>query len=174
MNFMKSSIQYILAAITLTFLFSSCIKDDIEKLGDKGTPFVSFQEGPERVQYISAFEGDKMVDLFTIIRDEVSSSAVNQTFTVTLIESAEALDNFNDENETEYEPIAESSFTLVSDAIQAIGGGQYKVTFAPGVTNVPFTIEINSGTWDFEGTHALFFTLSDPNGKKSSRAKEKS
>lgn len=166
MKFMKSNIKYVLAALSFTFFFSSCIKDDVEKLGDKGTPFVSFQEGPERVQYISAFEGDKMVDLFTIIRDEVSSAAVNQAVTVTITESAAGLDNFNEENETEYEPIAESSFTLVSDAIQALGGGQYKVTFAPGVTNVPFTIKINSGTWDFEGTHALFFTLSDANGKK--------
>lgn len=163
---MKNNRKYLLAILSIALIFSSCIKNDFVKLGDTGTPRVSFQEAPGGIQYLSAFTGTKNVDLFTLIRDEVSSSAVNQSYTVTISISAAGLTTYNTENGTDYLQLAESSFTPVPGlGITAKGGGQYDVTFAPGVTNIPFSITINSATWNFAGVNAAYFTIANANGK---------
>ncbi|MBS1634075.1 MAG: hypothetical protein JST10_16040 [Bacteroidetes bacterium] len=169
---MKLSIKYFLTILSAAFIFTSCIKNDVVKLGDKGTPRVRIQEAPDQLQYLSPFTGDKVVDLFTLIRDEVSNSAINQPLTITLTTSSTGLDAFNTANGTDYLELLPSSFTIVpGKGIEAKGNGQYAVTFAPGVSNLTFSITINSSTWDFSGINALDFSITNSAGKEIATGK---
>lgn len=170
---MKLNTKYFLVFLSSVFVLSACIKNDVKKLGDSGTPRVSFQEAPYRLQYISTFTGEKIMDLFTMIRDEVSSSAANQSYTITITTNSDSLDNYNTANGTDFEPLNESAFSVVTGlGIESQGSGKYKVTFAPGVTNIPFSIKINSATWNFSAKNGLYFILSDPNGKEIKSGKQ--
>ncbi len=169
---MKLSIKYFLTILSAAFIFTSCIKNDVVKLGDKGTPRVRIQEAPDQLQYLSPFTGDKVVDLFTLIRDEVSNSAINQPLTITLTTSSTGLDAFNTANGTDYLELLPSSFTIVpGNGIEDKGNGQYAVTFAPGVSNVAFSVKINSSTWNFAGINALDFSITNSAGKEIAAGK---
>lgn len=170
---MKFNIKYFIALLGLAVAFSSCIKDDVEPLGDKGTPMVSIQESPERVLYFSPFTGTKDIDLFTVIRDEVSSSAVNQSFSVTIAIDEALLDEYNEENETEFELLPDDVGQVVTGkGVESKGNGEYTVTFGPGITNVPFTVRVSGDLWDLAKTYGVFFTIKDSQGKTIKSGKD--
>lgn len=158
--------KIITGLFVLATFFASCIKGEVDPIGDAGTPMVNFSESPSRVQYFAPFEDSKLVDLVTIRRDEIRSSDVDQSYTLTIVADAAALDAYNEEHDTHFEALPDSIYTLVAGkGVVAKEAGVYEVTFQPGVTAIPLTVNIDGSKWDVSKTYGFYFVFKDLNGK---------
>jgi Domain of unknown function (DUF1735) len=159
----KKSMKYKFLNLTALFalvitLFMSCIKDDIQELGDSGHTFIKFQEAPENKLYFSPFTNIDTLDLFSTRKDANSSSSFNTPTTVTLTSMPELIDTFNYNNNSSFEPLPDSLFTLLNAAFTKTATG-YTVNFASGDFARDFTIALNGAKWNVSHTYALAFSL---------------
>lgn len=161
------NLHLLMAILGITMLFSSCIKDDLVKLGDTGTSRVKISESPTNIQYFSPFSGKKIIDLGTIRRDAVSESDVNQALTVTVVNKKDSIDAYNDAEGTSFEPIPTTLYTLITDrGVTKVNDSTYQITFAPGVTAVPISISVDGDKWDLLKTYGMYFKFADVGGKE--------
>lgn len=157
--------SYLFFIGVVTFLLTSCREEgDYQKLGNEGTTFVKILESPEKKLFFSPFSDVKLVDLFSIRKDAPTPSELNQPLTVVLTLTPDKIDEYNEENGTNYEPLPDSLYTLV-DYIQK-NGDVYTIDFAPGEFAKEFSINLNGAKWDLTRTYAIAFALTDVSGKK--------
>jgi len=161
-------LNFLLGSLVLSAALSSCIKNKVTELGDKGTSRVRLAEAPDNVQYFSPFSNVKTVQLITVRRDAVSQSDVNQPLTVKLTAIADSIDVYNAATGQTFEQLPDSLFTLVAGQGVTRSGNVYTVTFDPGVTAVTIPIAVNGAKWDLTHTYGLYFKITDAGGKQIS------
>lgn len=157
--------NFLIGALGLSVVFSSCIKNDVKELGTAGTARVKLGEAPENVQFFSPFSDVKTVHLITVRRDEVSQAGVDQPLTVKLTNVTDSIDAYNAAEGTSFEPLPDSLFTLIQGKGVTRSGNVYTVTFQPGETAVTIPIALNGAKWDLSHTYAMYFKITDPGGK---------
>ncbi|GAB3011416.1 hypothetical protein GCM10027051_12240 [Niabella terrae] len=138
----------------------------MDELGNAGSPMIGLGEVPDNIQYFAPYEGNKNIDLFTLRREEVSNAGVNQTVKATIVINSDSLDAYNEANETNFSALPDSIYTLVTGkGVEEVADGIYEITFQPGVTAVPFTVNVNGSKWDLSQTYGFYFVLQDAGGK---------
>lgn len=161
---MRKNLKYFMIA-ALAFMVASCIKNDYTKLGTTGTSSVRLGETPENILFFSPFSNVENIDLITVRRDEVSAADVNKSLTITVANRPDSIDAYNDENDQNYETMPDSLYTLITSGGVTQTGNNYSVTFAPGVTAVTISIQLNGAKWDVSHSYAFYFVISDAGGK---------
>lgn len=169
---MKFKFLNLLALFGITsLLLTSCIKDDVKELGDAGSTFVKILEAPEKPLYFSPFTDVRKVDLFSVRRDANSSGELNSNATVKLTLNEALIDEYNDENNTNYELLPDSLYTLVDPSMK-LSATEYAVNFGSGDFAKEFTINLNGAKWDIAHTYAMAFNITDSAGKKLTDGKD--
>lgn len=143
-----------------SLLLSSCIKDDVQELKNEGDTFLKFQEAPEKIHYFSPFTDVKTVDLFSLRKDANSNASLKTPAKVTITLNPGLIEDYNDENGTNFKVMPDSIYTLTNTAFQKVGNG-YTVDFAGDDFAQDFTIRLNGAKWDIANTYALGFTITD-------------
>ena len=161
---MRKNIKYFMIA-ALALMVASCIKNDYTKLGTTGTARVRLGETPDNILFFSPFSNVENIDLITVRRDEVSAADVNKSLTITVANRPDSIDAYNDENDQNYETMPDSLYTLITSGGVTQTGNNYSVTFAPGVTAVTISIQLNGAKWDVSHSYAFYFVISDAGGK---------
>jgi hypothetical protein len=155
----------------VSFLFTACIKNNVVELKEQGTTFLKFLESPANPIFFEPFSDTKEVSLFSLRRDAHSNASLNTSFTVTVRVDTAAITAYNDDNDTEFEVLPDSLYTLGA-GITKTGNLTYQMTFQPGEAAKEFTINLNGGKWDFSNKYAMSFVIQDPGGVTISSGKE--
>jgi len=141
-------------------LTTSCIKDDAPGAGTAGTARIKIAEGPRQSIFFAPFLDTKTFDLFSLRRDEVSSAGISQEVTVTLLADTAGVTAYNDENETEYEALPDSLYTVVGQGVTK-NGNEIKITLpAKGIGN-ELTIAMDGSKWDVTHKYAMLYRIVD-------------
>ncbi|SDF73260.1 BT_3987 domain-containing protein [Mucilaginibacter sp. P25] len=169
---MKKNIfnKYLLVAcIGSAIAFSGCRKETIaDKVGgqamDNGKSFVGFPDGLEQQHFFDPFTNIKTVDVFSIKRDAKSAADLQKDQTVVLKAIPDAIDKYNENNDTEYELLPTSLYTISSTKVTAGTSGNLNAKFAPGDFQNYFTIKLNGSKFDLTKKYALAYIISDAAG----------
>lgn len=161
---MKSNFKYLLMVVALGFLTQSCIKDEVTALGDAGISLVKFQDGPEQSLFYQPFTTSKKIKLFDLRRDAQSSTELQTSRTITLVEAPELIDAYNKENGTSFEVLPSSIYSLVADPSIVKSGNKVTVNFGAGDFVKNFYINLDGSKWDLSKKFAVAFKVTDVNG----------
>ncbi len=160
----RKILGFVLFSLTLSVLFTSCIEDDYEELGNKGQTFVKILEQRENALFFSPFESVVRVNLFSLRRDVHSKAALNEAKTVTLVAAPELIEEYNEENNANFVWLDEDVFSWAENpSIQETANG-LTVTFAPGEFSKEFDIMLNGSAWDAAVTYAVAYKIADTQG----------
>lgn len=160
----RKLLTFLLASLSTLGLFTSCIEDEVEELGDQGQTFVKIAEAPEKKFFFSPFTDTKKLDLFSVRRDANSEAALNTPKTVTLVPSADMIEHYNEENHESFELLPEEAYTISNAAVQKSGNG-YNFAFNNGDFAQDFAITLDGSKWtDLGKKYALAFKVQDANG----------
>jgi len=158
-------IKYITGFVLAGILFTSCIKDDEPSLGTKGNPFVKILEAPENNLFFTPFSSVDTVDLFSLRREEVSSTAMAEAKTVQLIIDTAAITEYNEANGTNYELLPDSLYTLVGSD-NSVSGLSVSMTIPTDAISSEFYVTLNGSKWDLTHKYALPVVITDSAGSK--------
>ncbi|MBL0302341.1 MAG: DUF1735 domain-containing protein [Cytophagaceae bacterium] len=187
---MKKHFVKILVAFVLPFFATSCIEDNLVKLTDQGSMFIStYFPGKEKKAtaeeleekpienkyrstanklYFSPFKEVKKVDLLNIRRNVPSEAVLQTSTTVKLIEAPEILDTYNEENETNFEWLPSSIFNLSDNPGVTVAGKEVTINFGSGDFAKDLTINLDGSKWDLAKKYAVAYKITDTgNGKLS-------
>lgn len=153
---MKNFIYLFSSLVLLTGI--ACTKK-LEDLNDKGQTVIKFAEAPENKLFFSPFNSVKPISLFNLRRDVANQGALNTSAKIKLRENATLLAEYNHDNNTNYEMLPDSLYTL-SDPGARIAD-QFIVTFAPNEFAKDFVIQLNGAKWDLSKKYALPLSISD-------------
>lgn len=160
-KFLKS---IMLLAITST-VATSCIKNKVEPLGDKGTTMVKFFEGGSfSVKPMEILPTLENLELAELRRDANSESSLNSAVEITFTNSQEALDAYNTENDAEYEFLPDDAYTVVTSGGISVSGTSWKAAFAPGDFAKSIAISLDKSKLDFSKSYAFAFKILDGGG----------
>lgn len=151
----------IVLGIALAVVFSSCIKEEYEGIGDKGTSFAKFSESPENVIFLSPFSDKRKVTMFTVTRDVKSNADLQRPGTITIKYRPDLVDEYNEEHETDYEAMPADIYTLVNESF-AKNGDEYTVNYDAGEFAQTFSIEIDGTKFDASKKYAFVMEITDP------------
>jgi hypothetical protein len=163
-------IKYLLVAgIASVTIFSSCRKETAaDKVGgqaaNNGISFVGFPDGLEQQHFFDPFTNIKTVDVFSIKRDAKSAADLQKDQTVVLKSIPDAITKYNDNNDTEYELLPTSLYTISSTKVTAGASGNLNAKFAPGDFQNYFTIKLDGSKFDLTKKYALAYIISDAAG----------
>lgn len=155
----------------LALAFSSCIKKDITPLTDEGNTFIKFNEAPVNTLFFSPFTDVKKVDLFSLRRDANSSAELQTSNSITLKRDDAMVDNYNNENGTDFEILPDSLYSIANAAYTA-SGGNYTASFSPGDFAEEFTINLNGAKWDLSKKYAMGFRIMNADGRAITTGKD--
>ncbi len=136
----------------------ACTKK-LEDLGDKGQTVVKFAEAPENKLFFTPFSSIQPITLFNIRRDVHNQGALGLSAKIKLRENMTLLAEYNHNNNSNYEMLPDSLYTL-SDPGSRIPEG-FVVSFAPKEFAKDFVIRLNGAKWDLSKKYALPLSISD-------------
>lgn len=163
-------IKYLLVAgIASVAFFSGCRKETAaDKIGgqaaNNGKTLVGFPTGMENTTFFDPFTDLKTVDIFSIKKDAKDNADLmkSNNFVVSLLPGA--IDNFNENNDTNYELLPASFYTVVSAPDLSISGNNYTFKFTNGDFQKTFSIKIDGSKLDLSKTYALPYKLTNSDG----------
>lgn len=170
---MKTIYGYLIGFFAATFLLAGCVKDsfDGEPMGDAGTTFVSFNEGPESVVYLTPFSDTRNVDIFKIAKNAHSNATLNTPVTVSIKAAPEVIEEYNEENEETYEFLPADIYSVANPAFSASGDG-FNVSFQPGDLEQVYTIALDGSKFDLEKKYAVAYIITESGGFPASAQKD--
>ena len=163
MKTLHKKIESIIGLVLLAIVAVSCLPET-QSMGDAGQTLIKITPTSGfAVSALDPINTPQSQVLFELRRDVHSEAALNTQTTVELIfdASGSILDAFNDDNDTEFEPLPTSLHTTTP----ALTGGKMTITFAPGeniksiMVNVP-----NAFNFDFSKQYALAYTIGTVTG----------
>ncbi|WPV01132.1 DUF1735 domain-containing protein [Mucilaginibacter sp. cycad4] len=166
----KNILKYLfLAGIVTAVAVSGCRKETAaDKVGgqamDNGKSFIGFPDGLEQAHFFDPFTDIKTVDVFSIKRDAKSSADLQKDQTIILKALPAAIDKYNENNDTEYELLPTSLYTISSAKVTADGSGNLTAKFPPGDFQNYFTIKLNGAKFDLTKKYALAYKITDAAG----------
>lgn len=155
----------------LALAFSSCIKKDVTPLTDEGNTFIKINEAPLKQLFFSPFNDIRKVDLFSLRRDANSSAELQTSNSITLKRDDAMIDNYNNENGTDFELLPDSLYSIANAAYTA-SGGNFTASFSPGDFAEEFTINLNGAKWDLSKKYAMGFRIMNADGRAITTGKD--
>lgn len=170
---MKTIYRYLIGSFALIISVLGCTKEsfDGEPMGDAGTTFISFQEGPESIVYLTPFTDTRNVDLFRITRNAHSNATLNTAVTVSIKEAPEVIAQYNEDNDEEYEFLPADIYTVESAAFSATSNG-FDVDFKPGEIEQAYTIALDGSQFDLEKKYAVAYIITESGGFPANAQKD--
>lgn len=166
-------IKIILSLIFLgTFMFQSCIKDDVVELGTTGSVFVKINDGPSKALYYEPFTTKKNVIVFNIRRDVNSAAELAKSAVVSVVDAPELVTAYNKENDENFEALPASIFTYVTDPSVTKSGNKLTVTFAANEFAKNIEISLDGSKWDLSKKFAVGYKVTEAPGAKISSAQK--
>ncbi|HWK59615.1 MAG TPA: DUF1735 domain-containing protein [Parapedobacter sp.] len=165
--------SYFLAVIAVIPLLAGCVKDsfDGEPMGDAGTTFVSFAEGPESIVYLTPFTDVRNIDVFKITKNAHASSTLKTATTVSIKAAPEVIEAYNEDNDETYEFMPADIYTVANPAFSSIGSG-FNVDFKPGEFEQIYTIALDGSKFDLEKKYAVAYIITESGGFPASHLKD--
>lgn len=161
---MKTKFLKIAIPLLAATIFSACIKNKDEELGNAGTDKVKIVEAPRKSLFYSEFSDVKLIHLFSLRRDDASPASASQALSFKVTVSEDSLDAYNDEHGTTYEPLPDSLYSFVS-AGATKSGDVYTFNLGSNVAGAEFSIALNGAKWDIAHKYGMYFIITDPAGK---------
>jgi hypothetical protein len=163
-------IKYLLlAGIASATVFSGCRKETAaDKVGgqaaNNGKTLVGFPTGMENTTFFDPFTNIKTIDVFSIKKDAKDNADLmkSNNFVVSLL--PDAVDNYNENNDTEYELLPSSFYTIVTSTDLAISGNNYTFKFTNGDFQKTFSIKLDGSKLDLSKTYMLPYKLTNSDG----------
>jgi len=169
---MKKNIfnKYLLVAgIASVAFFSGCRKETAaDKVGgqaaNNGKTLVGFPTGMENTTFFDPFTNIKTIDVFSIKKDAKDNADLmkSNNFVVSLL--PDAVDKYNDHNETDYVLLPSSFYTIVASNDLTIAGNNYTFKFANGDFQKTFSIKLDGSKLDLSKTYVLPYKLTNSDG----------
>jgi hypothetical protein len=118
----------------------------------------------ENTTFFDPFTNIKTIDVFSIKKDAKDNADLmkSNSFVVSLL--PDAIDNYNENNETDYVLLPSSFYTIVSSPDLAIAGNNYTFKFTNGDFQKTFTIKLDGSKLDLSKTYALPYKLTNSDG----------
>jgi len=166
----KNILKYLfVAGIAIAVASSGCRKETAaDKVSgqamDNGKSFIGFPDGMEQPHFFDPFTNIKTVDVFALKRDAKSAADLQKDQTITLKSLPAAIDKYNDDNDTQYELLPTSLYTISSTKVTADGSGNLTAKFAPGDFQNYFTIKLNGSKFDLSKKYALAYIITNAGG----------
>lgn len=168
---MKFKFLNILSLLGLTsLLLTSCIKDEVDDLGNEGDNFLKILESPENQLFFSVFTDVKRIDLFSVRRDAATTSALNQSASIKLQLDTAKIRLYNEEHDTEFELLPDSLYTLGEGIVKS--GDIYTMTLNAGDFAKDFAVNLNGAKWDVSHKYAMAFNIIDSAGLNLTEGKK--
>ncbi|MFS2189772.1 BT_3987 domain-containing protein [Mucilaginibacter sp. Mucisp84] len=169
---MKKNISFkylLIAGICSAVAFTGCRKEtEADKITtealNNGISFIGFPDGMEQPHFFDPFTNIKTVDVFALKRDAKSAADLQKDQTITLKSLPAAIDKYNDDNDTQYELLPTSLYTISSTKVTADGSGNLTAKFAPGDFQNYFTIKLNGSKFDLSKKYALAYIITNAGG----------
>jgi len=174
MNKLNFSIKTLLLICSMSLLFASCKKDDVEGLGDAGQTIVKLpsDEGYNLIA-MDLTNTAQDVSILEVRRDVHNEASLNSTMKVVIVQDDAVIDAYNTEHGTSYVPLPASVFTV--DPSNPAVNGAYTVTFNPGEFYKTIKISVPDATQlDPAELYALGFKIQsvEGDGKASAELNE--
>lgn len=163
-------LNYIALVVVACLSLTSCIKDDITDTTNHGSTFLKFLEAPENKIFFEPFTDIRTVNLFSLRKDPNSNAKLNEAVLVKMAPKPELIDTFNVHNNSDFEVLPDSLYTL--DPGNPFVNGTWQINMAPGEFARDFTIKLNGAKWDLAHKYALGFTISEVGSDKASTEKK--
>jgi len=172
-NIMKTIYGYLIGIFAAAVLVAGCTKDsfDGEPMGDAGTTFISFNEGPESIVYLTPFSDTRNVDIFKITKNVHSSTTLNTSVTVSIKEAPEVIAQYNEDNDEEFEFLPADIYSVVNPAFAASGNG-FNVSFQPGDLEQVYRIALDGSKFDLEKKYAVAYIITEAGGYPANAQKD--
>lgn len=164
--------KYSILLLSIPFLFTSCIKDDLVELTDQGSTLLVAAGGTEKELFFNPFTDVKRIALFDIHRNVPSNAVLNTSSTVKLKAAPEFLEEYNEEYGTDYEWLPSSLFSLASVPGVSISGDEITLNYSAGDFAKEIAIELDGSKWDLSHKYAMAYRISDPGNAKISAGNE--
>lgn len=163
-------IKYLfLAGIASVAIFSGCRKETAaDKVGgqaaNNGKTLVGFPTGMENTTFFDPFTNIKTIDVFSIKKDAKDNADLmkSNNFVVSLL--PDAVDNYNENNNTNYQLLPASFYTVVSAPDLTIAGNNYTFKFTNGDFQKTFSIKLDGSKLDLSKTYVLPYKLTNSDG----------
>lgn len=158
-----------LALVSFSFVFTGCRKETAADKVSKNTPdneksFIGFPSGMVNANYFDVFTDVKTVDVFTIKRDAKDNADLEKAANITIKSLPDAIAKYNEANETAYELLPTSIYTVSSTAVTADANGDLTAKFAPGDFQTYFTIKLDGSKFDLTKKYALAYQITNADG----------
>jgi hypothetical protein len=163
----KNSIFFLLVLSVGLF---SCIKKEVNPLGDEGKTFVKILESRENQVFLSPFSDIKPISLFSVRRDANSAENLQKSVPLVLTRVDGLVTRYNAANGTNFALLPDSLYTLHPSITRA--GNIHSSTFNAGDFAREFTINLNGGKWDLSRKYALGFALTSAGDLTKSAGKD--
>ena len=170
----KGFLKYFSLGIVLTtIVFSACRKDDYvgddpQATNTAGNTFVKVLENNPTNIYFTPFTDIKKVHLISVRRDAANADALSKPQTIVLTTDAAAITDYNTKNQSDYEALPESIYTLAADPGVTKTATGYTVTFAAGEFAKEIDILLDGSKYDLAKKYAFSVKISDPAGNQIS------
>ena len=155
--------NYLLLLGVGSLFFTSCVKSDVEEVGNKGATIVKLLESPENKIFFEPFTNIRDVSLFSLRKDAATSSDLNTPTAVKVKLNPTLIADYNTANGSDFEVLPDSLYTLDPTIVKT--GSSYTMTFNAGDFAKDFGIKLNGAKWDLAHKYALGFTIEDAGGK---------
>lgn len=163
----KSIFNYIFFILGVVILFQGCVKESFEgdDLGDSGTTFLKTPDGDVVVHWLTPFSDHKTVNLFNLFKDAHNKAELNSKNTVKLVFNPAIIDEYNEENETEFAVLPSSYFKWASTEGVSYSGNDITINFGDGLLYGNIAIDLDGSKWtDLAQKYALAFVVTDNGG----------
>ena len=154
--------KYSILLLFIPFFISSCIKDDLVELTDQGSTLLLVAGGTEKEMFFSPFSDVKRISLFDIHRNVPSNAVLNTQGTVKLKAAPEYMDEYNDENGTDYEWLPAGIFNFSNVPGVSASGDEITLTYSPGDFAKEVAVDLDGAKWDLAHKYAMAYRISDP------------
>lgn len=165
--------KYIMISLALMGLTQSCVKESYEgdNIGESGTTFLKTPDGGDVVRWLRPFENTRKVSLFDVFKDAHNSFELNSSNTVKIKIVPSLVDDYNDENDTEYEVLPSDFYSWDQNDQISFAGDELSVKFGAGKMYGDIAIKLDGSKWtDLTQQYALAFVITDYGNIKPSVA----
>lgn len=152
-NFLKS---ILLLAIT-SIVAASCIKNKVEPLGDRGTTFAKLLGGGSdpMVLPLDVLPTIENIDILDVRKDAKDNAELNLATTITLTNTQEFLDEYNNEHGTAFELLPEDAYTISAKSGVSVNANTWTINLAPGEFARTISISVDKDKLDLSLSYAF-------------------
>ncbi|WP_454804519.1 DUF1735 domain-containing protein [Mucilaginibacter phyllosphaerae] len=167
---MKKNIffKYILVACSVLALFSACRKQSMGDLSNEdpnaGTSYIGFTGSMTSATFFDPFTDLKTITVLSLKKDAAKPADLKTAQSVVVSALPGAIDAYNEEHETEYEPLPLSYFTLLDNTVKQDASGNLTFDFASGDFQKTFAIKLDGSKLDLSKSYALAYQITNPGG----------